>query len=291
MNPLLNLQDPTTLNFQYIYNLLQRYKDRLKFIDLRDSISYENFHLPISLHICQDPNSSLNINLKLLTKEKELSRLRRYCIIISFTEEYETLAYSLMDLLTDLKCKEINLLPLANDFFRRYSFLSDYRIQKKDLPNEIIPGFLYLGSQQHAHNRDIIEILGITHVLNVTIGAANPFPGLKYCRVHVDDNESEKISVYFQKAYDFIDNALESNIQGKKTVVLVHCAKGVSRSATIVIMYMMRAVGFSLNEAFAFIQKQREIIGPNAGFIKELEEFEKNNTEFNLKLGRRSSYY
>jgi hypothetical protein len=54
---------------------------------------------------------------------------------------------------------------------------------------------------------------------------------------------------------------------------------------------MMRAVGFSLNEAFTFIQKQREIIGPNAGFIKELEEFESNNTEFNLKLGRRSSYY
>lgn len=289
MNPLLKLQDPQTLDFQYIFNLLQRYKDKIKFFDLRDNISYENFHLPISLHIGQAPNSSLSIDLHQLTKEKELSRLRRYCLIISFTEEYEPLAQSLTDLLTKLKCKEIHVLPNVNIFFERYQFLREPSIQNKDLPNEIIPGFLYLGSQQHAHNRDIMEILGITHVLNATRAAANPFSGLKYCRVHVDDHESEKISIYFQKAYDFIDNALEMNIQGKKSILLVHCAKGVSRSATLVMMYLMRAVGFSLTEAFVFIQKQREIIGPNSGFIKELEDFERNNHEFDVRQGRRAS--
>ena len=288
MNPLLNIGNSEIMNFQHIFNLIQRYKGKVKFFDLRNVEAFESCHLESSLNICPERYNTENLSLEKITHEKELSRLRRYCLIIGFSSENEDIAIQLKEMLNKLKCRDIFMLSNVDEFFSRYFFLGNSNI--KEFPNEIIPEFLFLGSQEHAHNRDIVEILRITHVLNVTRGAANPFSGLKYCRVHVDDAETEQISLYFQKAYDFIDTALVECMQGRKCVVLVHCAKGVSRSATIVIMYIMRALGFSLSEAFNFIKTHRNIIEPNEGFIKELQEFEINNHEFpNIRFNRRAS--
>jgi dual specificity MAP kinase phosphatase len=37
------------------------------------------------------------------------------------------------------------------------------------LPTEIIPGFLFIGSFDHASRADLLKTLGITHILNVSI--------------------------------------------------------------------------------------------------------------------------
>ena len=49
-----------------------------------------------------------------------------------------------------------------------------------------------------------------------------------------DDSETADISKHFKKAHEFIDENL------KTRNVLVHCQAGVSRSATIVISYIMK---------------------------------------------------
>lgn len=49
-----------------------------------------------------------------------------------------------------------------------------------------------------------------------------------------------KILVYFDKAFNFKDLSLEYNNN-----VLVHCVKGVSRSGSIVISYIMRKQNIS----------------------------------------------
>ena len=36
------------------------------------------------------------------------------------------------------------------------------------LPSELVPGFLFLGSYDHASRADLLKTLGITHILNVT---------------------------------------------------------------------------------------------------------------------------
>ena len=282
MDCLINFQDSKMLHFQYLFNLMQRYRGSIKFFDIRTAFEYESKHIYLSINILAEDFSLDKAKLSTLLNEKNLSRLRRFCIIIGYQKEYERTSETLREILESLKCREIHMLEDLNFFIEKYSFLCLNRgiHTVTDFPNEIIPKLLYLGSQDHAHNREIIEILGITHVLNVTRGAANLFPGLKYCRVHVDDLETEKISLYFQKAYEFIENALLENSSGKKNILLVHCAKGVSRSATIVIMYIMRSSGLSLAETLAFVKRNREIIEPNEGFMKELRRFEDSHNQF-----------
>ena len=36
------------------------------------------------------------------------------------------------------------------------------------LPTEVVPGFLFIGSFDHASRADLMKTLGITHILNVS---------------------------------------------------------------------------------------------------------------------------
>lgn len=48
--------------------------------------------------------------------------------------------------------------------------------------------------------------------------------------------------------------------------VLVHCFAGISRSATCIIAYMMKSLGWNYEKAFYFLKEIRAIINPNPGF-------------------------
>lgn len=66
------------------------------------------------------------------------------------------------------------------------------------------------------------------------------------------------------------DAALSSNSQNK---VFVHCARGISRSATFVIAYLMKSQHWTVNEAYAFLRRKRRVM-PNLGFMLCLGEWE-----------------
>ena len=63
--------------------------------------------------------------------------------------------------------------------------------------------------------------------------------------------------------------------------VLVHCAAGVSRSASMVICYLMRRDRTSFSKTFSYVKSKRRVICPNDGFIDCLLKEE-------LRLGIRS---
>lgn len=52
--------------------------------------------------------------------------------------------------------------------------------------------------------------------------------------------------------------------------VLVHCLMGVSRSATLVLAFLMIAEGLTLQEAVAAVRPHRDIC-PNPGFLQQLQ--------------------
>ncbi|CAH1788616.1 unnamed protein product [Owenia fusiformis] len=143
---------------------------------------------------------------------------------------------------------------------------------------EVLPG-LYLSSQDVAADVDILEQHDITHILNVASMIENWFPDdFKYLKIEILDIPESDISKHFPECFKFIDEAL-----GSKGRVLVHCNAGVSRSATIVIAYIMRTERMTLQEAHSKVAGVRPCIRPNAGFQHQLKTYEKllqseNNT-------------
>jgi protein-tyrosine phosphatase len=62
-------------------------------------------------------------------------------------------------------------------------------------------------------------------------------------------------------------------------VVYVHCAAGVSRSASVVIAFLMKEFKMKFQEAFDFVKERRPQIMPNSNFRSQLEIFEKELAE------------
>lgn len=69
----------------------------------------------------------------------------------------------------------------------------------------------------------------------------------------------------------FIEDALEKG-QG----VLVYCTDGVSRSAAIVIAYLMYSKRKTYSEAYAFVKLKRSVVKPNFSLVRQLLIFEEN---------------
>ena len=57
--------------------------------------------------------------------------------------------------------------------------------------------------------------------------------------------------------------------------ILVHCYAGKSRSATIVIAFLMWYRQWSFSDAFKYVQECRSVIEPNLGFCAQLLHYEK----------------
>jgi len=94
--------------------------------------------------------------------------------------------------------------------------------------------------------------------------------------LYLQDTWHQNLSSHFEAAFEFIDLARQSD-----SVIFVHCAAGISRSATVVIAYLMREYAMSCSEAYQFVKARRSIISPNLDFMGELHEFEKR-----LKMDR-----
>jgi len=98
-----------------------------------------------------------------------------------------------------------------------------------------------------------------------------------YLSFALRDTEGQAIAPVFEKCHAFIDTA-----RAEGASVLVHCNAGISRSATIVISYLMHREKMSLREALAWVKARRKVISPNFGFVRQLIEYEK-------RLGRQAS--
>eukprot|EP00924_Labyrinthula_sp_SR-Ha-C_P004528 snap_masked-scaffold_1-processed-gene-3.15-mRNA-1 protein AED:0.38 eAED:0.38 QI:0/-1/0/1/-1/1/1/0/640 len=138
-----------------------------------------------------------------------------------------------------------------------------------DPPSKIFEG-LYLGTEYNASNRREMTSLGIKLVVNVTEEVENFFPNyLEYHSILLQDRPHCNLKEHFRAAIDRMHQAIEEG-EG----ILVHCQRGISRSATIVIAYLMKYRGMSRDEAYKFVKKQRPIVRPNDGFLQQLEDFE-----------------
>lgn len=164
--------------------------------------------------------------------------------------------------------------------------------------SEVIPGFLFLGSMQSAHNKkELIVRTGITDIMNLaeevdnvferclagcacegggaecngrTQGAEGDLERLfTYHTTKIKDKENEDIFPLFEASFHTLEAVREAG--GK---VLVHCVQGISRSSSVVIAYLMRSRGWSLRKAYDHVKAARSIASPIAWFLLELMRYE-----------------
>jgi len=130
---------------------------------------------------------------------------------------------------------------------------------------------LFLGDAQGATSKDILERVGITHILNISDNVPNKFPKkYVYKHVKVADSLRTNLKGRFTDIFEFMDVVL-ANPSNK---LLVHCYAGMSRSATAVIAYLMRTQGLTFEVAYNFCRVRRPFIQPNKSFRKQLVEFD-----------------
>ena len=124
--------------------------------------------------------------------------------------------------------------------------------------DEVIEGKLYLGNYEASKQRELLKKYNITAVLVAGSGLRASFPDDFKYRVFKlsDDLETDLFSV-FGEAFEYI----ESN-----ETVFVHCQAGISRSASLVIAYLMKKCTWTYPEAYSFLKSKRKVIHPNKNF-------------------------
>ncbi|KAM3834778.1 dual specificity protein phosphatase 13B-like isoform 2-T3 [Vipera latastei] len=135
----------------------------------------------------------------------------------------------------------------------------------------------YIGDLYIARNIEQLRRMGISHIVNAAAGRFHIDTGAKFYRdlpvdyygVEADDDPKFDLSIYFYPTAKYIRAALKSP-RGK---VLVHCAMGISRSATLVLAFLMIYENKNLVEALKIVREHRGVC-PNTGFLSQLRELD-----------------
>ncbi|XP_056626749.1 uncharacterized protein LOC130438690 [Triplophysa dalaica] len=132
---------------------------------------------------------------------------------------------------------------------------------------------IYISDAATAREKTLLQSFGISHIINAAHGPHHIDTGadfysntnIQYYGVEASDNRNFDMTPFFYPTAAFIHDALNQQ-HGK---VLVHCARGVSRSAALVLAYLMIHQRLTLSEAINIVSARRNIL-PNAGFLQQL---------------------
>lgn len=153
----------------------------------------------------------------------------------------------------------------------KYYYKNYYDTETFDA-DEVYPG-IYVGDWNASLNKEKLKEHGITNILSIVNGCARNYPtDFNYELIHVNDDDWVNISAHFDRSVRFIKNSVDN---GEK--ILVHCSRGMSRSVSLVIAYMMDEKKMTYEDALAEIKSKRLCANPNAGFETQLREHYQNS--------------
>jgi len=144
--------------------------------------------------------------------------------------------------------------------------------------SEVVTDQLYLSGCGPV-TAENLESLGITAVVCALseveerrmMADRTPPESVKKMYVRLVDTDSSDIAAHFDSAAQFINDEIKAG--GR---VLVHCAAGISRSATLVLAYLMRYGNYDLRKAFNLVKSVRRVVRPNNGFFQNLIDYERS---------------
>lgn len=143
-------------------------------------------------------------------------------------------------------------------------------------PMSMVAPRLFVGDEVSASSLPRLVENGVTHVLNCTSKPnpvlEGPSSGLGYLRLDLMDNTGDlpRMQGALRAGVDFIRAAID---QGG--VVLVHCHRGISRSCTLALAYLVESLQRPAEVVFEQLRAARRIVDPNLGYWCAIHEWER----------------
>jgi len=148
-----------------------------------------------------------------------------------------------------------------------------------DLTNVI--GRVYISNAKNASDLTKLQKHNIARVVTIGTKESVPItehPGVEYHRFDMEDHHQANIRSVFEPAFWL------TKLPGN---TLIHCKAGVSRSATVVIAYLM-TFGASYRLAYNYLYSIRQILRVNIGFHEALSKYDE---ELRLEKQKRNELY
>ncbi|HMP30225.1 MAG TPA: dual specificity protein phosphatase [Saprospiraceae bacterium] len=139
------------------------------------------------------------------------------------------------------------------------------------MPIDKVDDHIYIGNFIGAGEIEILKTYGITHIINTAQELPNFHPtSFEYINLGLldDPEKKEDLTKILEPTYRYILNAITAN---KNAKILVHCHAGKSRSATIVIYYLMRRNLINYSQALQHLKTIRWLVEPNTWYSRVLQ--------------------
>ncbi|KAI7736475.1 hypothetical protein M8C21_012080, partial [Ambrosia artemisiifolia] len=154
----------------------------------------------------------------------------------------------------------------------RISLISDAGNTEKP---SLVTSSVFIGGALAARSVYTLQHIGITHILCLCSNEIGQSESqrtdiFEYRNFSIGDEEDSNISEIFEEAHQFIDA-----VEQKGGKVLVHCFEGRSRSATVVLSYLMMRKKYTLLKAWNTLRRVHKRAQPNDGFARALLELDK----------------
>ncbi|RNF08842.1 dual-specificity protein phosphatase [Trypanosoma rangeli] len=149
-------------------------------------------------------------------------------------------------------------------------------------PTKILD-FIFIGGVRDATNAEFLRRENVVTILNVSREEYwSVDRGIVIHPFVVDDTSDANIQQFFRSTYMLLEQTRKAYYDASKggtgvgPRVLVHCQRGKSRSATIVLAYLIRRNGWTVAEALQYVTRRRPSVEPNLGFIDALRAYQES---------------
>lgn len=165
----------------------------------------------------------------------------------------------------------------VDNFVERLEERSDTLYENyKKLTYEITPVIdnILLGTMYDCISYEHLIDNEISSIVNMTKRIPNYYESeFNYLKIEAQDISTASLINKFDVILKFIS---EQQAKYKNKKILIHCEFGSSRSATIVLLYLIVKHKMDIDDAYSYLKKKRPTINLNKNFYKELKQYTTN---------------
>jgi protein-tyrosine phosphatase len=136
-----------------------------------------------------------------------------------------------------------------------------------------IDDYIYLGNAYNAADYYYLKNFGITGIVNASNEISNYFEdNFDYFKIDIFDINNSSIYKFFDPYIEFVKKTIEN--KGK---IMVHCFMGSSRSAILVVLYLVYFKSYTVEHGIEYITNKRNRVNINITYLDELKKYLLNN--------------